>query len=77
MYSAHDYQIANVLEWLDPVDHDFVDVPYASTIFFELYYDTDCIYKYRDESCFNVRVSHNGLPLKFDTCLDANAKKGS
>lgn len=77
IYSAHDYQIANVLEWLNPVDHDFVDVTYGSSVFVELYYDTDCMYTLRDESCFNVRVSHNGVPLKLDTCLDGNMARGS
>eukprot|EP00347_Sterkiella_histriomuscorum_P018392 403345675 len=77
IYSAHDYQIANILEWLNPVDHDFVDVPYGSQVFIELFYDTDCIYSLRDESCFNVRLSHNGMPLKLDTCLEGNANRGS
>ncbi|CDW72250.1 major acid phosphatase map (histidine-acid phosphatase) [Stylonychia lemnae] len=72
IYSAHDLQIANILEWLHPVGHDFVDVTYGSSIFFELWYDTDCVNSLRDESCFKVKIIHNGMPLKLSTCLDAN-----
>ena len=39
LYSAHDVQVANVLAWLQPVDYQYVDVPYASNFFFELSYD--------------------------------------
>jgi hypothetical protein len=38
-YSAHDDSIANTLLFLDPINHPFVDIPYASNIFFELHYD--------------------------------------
>ena len=41
--SGHDDQIANLLWWLSPVDYEFTDVPYASQVLFELYYDTDCL----------------------------------
>jgi hypothetical protein len=39
LYSAHDVQVANVLSWLQPVDHQVVDVPYVSNFHFELSYD--------------------------------------
>ena len=77
--SAHDDQIANMVWWLDPVDYEFTDVPYASSVFYELHYDSDCLSNSltKNESCFTVHVTHDGRPLKFDTCLENNAKRGS
>lgn len=43
LYSAHDVQVANVLSWLQPVDYQFVDVPYVSNLHFELSYDEECL----------------------------------
>jgi hypothetical protein len=43
IYSAHDVQVANVLEWLEPASFNAVDVPYVSNFFFELHYDEECI----------------------------------
>ena len=37
--SAHDDQISSMLVWLDAVDFEFIDVPYASTVIYELRYD--------------------------------------
>jgi len=64
------------LEWLGPVGHDFTDVTYASSLFFELWYDSDCVYSLRDESCFKVKITHNGIPIKLSTCLDMNIQNG-
>jgi hypothetical protein len=67
IYSAHDVQVANVLEWLEPVGFNPVDVPYVSNIFFELHYDEACLYNKAtaSESCFSVTTLYNGEPLKF------------
>ena len=43
IYSSHDDAIANTLVFLDPVDHYFFDIPFASSIVFELHYDTKCL----------------------------------
>ena len=43
VYSAHDVQVANVLQWLQPVDFEVVDVPYVSNFHFELKYDETCL----------------------------------
>jgi hypothetical protein len=43
LYSAHDVQVANVLQWLEPVDYKFVDVPYVSNFHFELRYNETCL----------------------------------
>jgi hypothetical protein len=39
IYSSHDDAIANTLLLLDPVDHYFRDIPFASSIYLELHYD--------------------------------------
>jgi hypothetical protein len=39
MYSAHDTQVANLLEYLNLTDFDYYYIPYASNIYFELHYD--------------------------------------
>lgn len=78
IYSAHDTQIINVLDWLKPVDHEYIDATYVSTIYFELFYDTDCLVASpKSLACFNVHMIHNGVPLKLDTCIDANNKRNS
>ena len=60
---------------LDPVDYDFIDIPYASQVLFELYHTTDCVTK--NEECFTVHVSHDGKALSLGLCLDRNLAKGS
>lgn len=75
LYSAHDVQVANVLNWLEPEDHPIVDVPYASNIHFELSYNESCLAEEtrpNKYSCFSVQVLYNNEPLKLGTCLDAN-----
>lgn len=66
LYSSHDFQVANMLKWLAPVDFSFFMVPYASQIFFELYKSGDCTAK--DETCFYVKTTYNSSPLGFKTC---------
>ena len=61
------------------MDYEWTDIPYASAVNFELHYDSDCISQAdnRTEYCFTVEVTHDGKPLKFDTCLDNNTNRGS
>eukprot|EP00347_Sterkiella_histriomuscorum_P008612 403344429 len=85
IYSAHDTQIANVMEFLflsdyDGNRHQYSDVPYASTLFFELHYDLNCLAtsdkdKLRD--CFSVHLTHNGEVVYLPTCVQNNIKKGN
>jgi hypothetical protein len=77
IYSFHDTQIINILEWLDLLDEFYLDAPYASTIYFELRYDSECIAKNPSTDCFTVHMRYNGDPLKLDTCIDNNLGKGS
>lgn len=39
IYSSHDDAVANTMLFLKPVDAFFFDIPFASTIVFELHYD--------------------------------------
>ena len=39
LYSAHDTQVSTTMFVLSPYKYDFKTVPFASNIFFELYYD--------------------------------------
>ena len=39
IYSAHDDMIILTLQFLDPFNYHFTDVPYSSTLYFELHYD--------------------------------------
>lgn len=55
----------------------FADVTYGSTLYFELWYDEHCMEQLRDELCYKVKMLHNGVPLKFDTCIEANRKNGN
>ena len=76
IYSAHDTQILAVLDWLKPVNHEYIDATYTSTIYFELFYDADCLASTADQTCFSVHMTHNGEPFTVDTCITANQLRG-
>ena len=42
--------------WLNPVGFDMIDVAVTSTVFFELHYNSDCLSKTKDETCFTVHA---------------------
>lgn len=71
IHSSHDTQQWNLMTFLEPVSHDPIDFPYASTNFIELHYDENCLKnpKTKGAGCFSVQVISNGNLLKFDTCL--------
>ena len=77
LQSEHDTHIVNSVTWLQPVDHEYVDMPFASTLVVELHYDQECLTKVGDTSCFTVEVYNNGDLLKLDTCLNANKARSS
>jgi hypothetical protein len=62
---------------LDPLDYNFVDIPFASSIYIELHYDPICVSGKKNRDCFTVVVLHNNNPLKFDYCKQANSKRNS
>jgi hypothetical protein len=59
LYSAHDTQIGNILAVLVP-EFSFEYVPYASSVFFELYQ-----FKSKD---FSVRTLYGSEVLNFPEC---------
>ena len=61
------------MKYLDPLDYEPIDMPYATTVFFELRYDPVCVASsQRGPHCFTVHLLNNGELLKLDTCLDDN-----
>lgn len=82
IYSAHDDQISNILLFLDGTflnntKFTFHDVPTCSQVYFEVYYDDECLYYGKgDASCFWVQNSFNGWPFTFDYCTKLNQAKG-
>ena len=38
IHSAHDFQIAQFLVFLQPYLHDYTDIPFATALIFELHY---------------------------------------
>ncbi len=78
VHSAHDTQIWNEFEFFEPLKNEPIDMPYASTIFIELHYDSKCVAdpKTRGTQCFSVQVLNNGDLLKFDTCVSDNNLNG-
>lgn len=77
LHSAHDFQIAQILVWLEPVGHEYIDIPYASQLMIELHYDDECLANPQVQfkaNCFTVEVLSNNVPLKLGTCLDSNAR---
>jgi hypothetical protein len=74
MYSLHDFQIALMLKWLQPVNFQWFMVPYASQFFFELYKSDGCTAK--DETCFYVKTTYNSASLGFKTCQSKDDPQG-
>ena len=72
-YSAHDSQIANMWQFLG--HHNWTYIPYASSVTIQLDFDPLCLEirlammqdrKHSQfHSCFGVKVSANGQPIKF------------
>lgn len=78
IHSAHDTQLLNILTFLNPYNYEVIDATYCSLITVELHYDDECVLNgKKDLTCFHVEVVSNGIPLKFDTCMDQNALNGS
>lgn len=69
VYSAHDDQISNMVEWMHPKNFEFDFVIYASQIAFELKYDSDCLAQKASEKCFEVGFRVNGEEIGFEQCL--------
>lgn len=78
IYSAHDDQISNMMEWMHPNNVALDYIIYASQIVFELTYNTGCLAQETpSEDCFNVAVINNGKHLGFDLCADSAKSDGT
>ena len=75
--SAHDTQLMSTLLWLEPMDFDIEDMPFSSSMYFEVHYNSTCLEHERDTSCFTVEIYFNNKPLKLEGCLNANKARGS
>jgi hypothetical protein len=65
LYSAHDTNIANIMEIIAPnVEIDYIR--YASNIYFELWFDDAAAHGKH----FRVKTMYNGVALIFDECAD-------
>eukprot|EP00350_Pseudokeronopsis_sp_OXSARD2_P008907 CAMPEP_0170546944 /NCGR_PEP_ID=MMETSP0211-20121228/5315_1 /TAXON_ID=311385 /ORGANISM="Pseudokeronopsis sp., Strain OXSARD2" /LENGTH=81 /DNA_ID=CAMNT_0010851677 /DNA_START=836 /DNA_END=1081 /DNA_ORIENTATION=- len=60
IYSAHDTQSANLLEFFQFDNLDYYYVPYAVQFYFELHYEEKCISEVGDNSCFTVQIRYDG-----------------
>jgi hypothetical protein len=56
--------------------YDLLDQMFASNMYLELHYDDKCLTTKKDSSCFTVEVYNNGKPMKIDSCIAANKKRG-
>lgn len=77
VYSAHDDQMFNVMQWLHPSNIRVDWVYLASQAVFELYSDADCLATTADESCFRVGVRYNGHEAAFDACESSARSDGT
>lgn len=68
MYSGHDYQISNILVFLNTSYLGLHEIPYDSSIQYELHYNQTCLDTVNDLSCFYVETYYNREPLKFNLC---------
>ena len=66
LYSAHDTQIANLLNQLTP-NYNYTGVPYASTVAFELYrqpLSNSTLTQYK----YVVKALYNNEPMQLQNC---------
>ena len=68
IYSGHDTQVDNLVVWLTGDIDSFENIPFASTITFELKYSAKCLREVKSEDCFGVQVMFNGDPIKLKGC---------
>ena len=54
-----------------------MEMPFSSELVMELHYNQTCLQSQKSISCFTVEALNNNIPLKFDTCIEANKARGS
>lgn len=57
IYSAHDWTVAQHLLFLNATNGNFTNVPYASSIVYELHSTKGC----QSVDCFWIEVLYNGV----------------
>ena len=69
IYSAHDTNVVNILEHLNPVNEDLKGVQYAASIYYELHKsDTIECARSQDSKCFTVKIRYNDKDLQLPGC---------
>ena len=68
IYSGHDTQVDNLVVWLTGDIDSFENIPFASTVTFELKYSAKCLREVKGVDCFGVQVLFNGDPIKLKGC---------
>lgn len=82
LYSAHDTQIANLLEFFSFDDFHYTAVPFTSQFYLEVYANEDCMNQHASDeqaiysSCVRVHMTFQGQQLKVKTCLESNKQRG-
>ena len=72
IYSAHDDQIANIVEYLESTNVIQDHVVFAAQVTIELHYScTD------SEACFTVQTLWNGVPMGFKECASLEDPDGT
>lgn len=66
----HDNQIVRVIDFLKPQNVEMKAIPFASTIFFELYFDSSpkCKEGSTDKSCYFLHLYYNEVLMKLPGC---------
>ena len=60
MFSAHDVTMANIWEFLEPVNFDYNYIPYSSYLQIKLWEEKKCQDDtHKDDECFMVTISTN------------------
>ena len=72
IYSAHDNQIANIVEFLEPTNITQDHVVFAAQVTIELHYSCT-----ESDACFTVQTLWNGLPMGFKECASLEDPDGT
>jgi hypothetical protein len=67
IYSAHDWTVAQHLLFINATNGNFTNVPFASSIVYELHSSEGC----ETEDCFWIEVRYNQVQYRFTgQCVD-------
>ena len=66
IFSSHDWTVAQHMLFIDAVNGNFTNLPFASQIVYELHSTDGC----SDAACFWVEVLYNNVAQEFENCVD-------